>query len=113
MEKMKTINSLIKAALESISTSVRERLDSRRIKQVLPHEFNNNNNNNNKMTETKLDPLISLSMSVSLALPLIEQVPKRLYQATDWRHWGQSSRRTATLPPSPYPYVYNNNHNHR
>lgn len=108
---MKTINSLFKAAHESISTSVRERLDSRRIKQVLPHEFNNNNNNNN-MTETKLDPLISLSMSVSLALPLIEQVPKRLYQATDWRDWGQSSRRTATLPPSPYPYVYNN-HNHR
>lgn len=92
VRKMKTINPLLFRSAEAISTSGRVRLDSQ-MKEVLPHEF--------KMTETKL--VLSLSMSASLPLPLI-QVPKRLYQATDWRDWGQSSRRTATRPP---PYVYN------
>ena len=64
------------------------------MKAVFPHGF--------KMTET--NPVPSLSMSASLPLILIEQVPKGLYQATDWRDGGQSSRRTATRPP---PYVYN------
>ena len=92
---MKTINRLIRAA-ESISTSARVGLDSQ-IKQVLPHKF--------KMTETNL--VLSLSMSVSLPLLLIQdQIPKGLYQATDWRDGGQSSRRTVTRP---HPYI----HNHR
>ena len=49
------------------------------------------------MTETKA--VVSFSMSASLPLTFIEQVPKRLYQATDWRDGGQSFGRTVTLPP--------------
>lgn len=50
------------------------------IERVFPHKF--------KMTETKAVVETSLSMSASLPLTLIEQVPKGLYQATDWRDGG-------------------------
>ena len=59
------------------------------IERVFPHTF--------KMTETKA--VVSFSMSASLPLTLIEQVPKGLYQATDWRDGGQSFGRRVTLPP--------------
>ena len=64
------------------------------IERVFPHKF--------KMTETKAVVETSLSMSASLPLTLIEQVPKGLYQATDWRDGGgQSFGRGATRPPPP------------
>lgn len=87
--KMKKINRSIRPA-RPVPTSGRVRLDSH-IKAVLPHEF--------KMTETKLKLSLSVSACLPLPLPLV-QVPKGLYQATDWRDWGQSSRRTANAPTS-------------
>ena len=82
---------------ESISTSDRVRLDHR-IERVLPHYL--------KMTETALI-LISLPMSASpLPLSPIEQVPRRLYQATDWRDWGQSSPLDSRHTPASLHYHY-------
>ena len=98
METIKTINQSIRRPAESISmTGIVIDLDGQ-IERVFPHKF--------KMTETKAVVETSLSMSASLPLTLIEQVPKGLYQATDWRDGGARAlageRRALLLP-----YVYN------
>ena len=58
-----------------------------------------------KMTEKALI-LIRLPMSASLPLPLVQQVPKRLYQATDWRDRGQSSPLDSRHTPDSLDYHY-------
>lgn len=87
---MKTLN-LSTGSAESISTSGRVWLGSQ-IKEVHPHELF-------KMTETKLVLSLPMSMSASLPLPPI-QVPKGLYQATDWRNWGPELLPNSDTPTS-------------
>ena len=90
---METKKPSIWVSTESISMTGIVDLDGQ-IKTVFPHKF--------KMTETKA--VISLSMSASLPLTLIEQVPKGLYQATDWRDGGPELWPDGDAPTSPYVY---------
>ena len=79
----------------SASKTSRVGLDGQ-IKRVFPHEL--------KMTETNSMP--SASMSASLPLTLIEQVPKGLYQATDWRDGGGQSSSFFAGQRRAHPLVY-------